>query len=458
MNSLVTLILAAGKGTRMKSDLVKVLHTIAGVPMVAYPVRVAKALGCEKTIVVVGHQKEKVEAALAGEDVFLVHQREQLGSGHAVAMAESALRGFEGDVLILCGDVPFITVATVQQFAASHAEAGAVVSVLSVVIDNPRGYGRILRTESGYFFGIVEERDATDGQRAIQEINTGIYCCKAPFLFEALKKIGTNNNQGEYYLPDIVSIAVAEGKKVQAVATGSFQEVQGINDRIGLAEAEKLMRRRILAGHMREGVTVIDPDSTYIEAAVRIGQDTVIYPNTMLRGASTIGAGCTVEINSVISGSVIGNNVHIKPSCVIDESLIEDGATIGPFAHLRPLTVIEREARVGNFVEIKKSRIGRKSKANHLTYIGDATIGQDVNVGAGTITCNYDGANKHATIIEDGVFIGSNTALVAPVTIGKHALIGAGSTITKNVPEDTLAVARGKQIHYEHYFRPKKKT
>lgn len=458
MNSLVTLILAAGKGTRMKSDLVKVLHTIAGIPMVAYPVRVAKELGCAKIIVVVGHQKDRVEAALREKDVCLVHQEEQLGSGHAVAVAESVLKGFEGNVLILCGDVPFITVPTVRQFVASHGESGAVVSVLSVVLDTPRGYGRIVRTESGNFIAIVEERDATESQRAIREINTGIYCCRAPFLFEALKKINTNNDQGEYYLPDIVSIAVAAGKRVQAVPTGSFQEVQGINDRIGLAEAEKLMRQKILAGHMREGVTIIDPDSTYIEADVTIGHDTVMYPNTMISGASKIGTGCRIEINSVISGSIIGNNVHIKPSCVIDESRIEDGATIGPFAHLRPQTVIEREARIGNFVEIKKSRIGRKSKANHLTYIGDATIGQEVNVGAGTITCNYDGANKHATIIEDGVFIGSNTALVAPVTIGKHALIGAGSTITKNVPEDTLAVARGQQSHYKHYFRPKKKT
>ena len=457
MDNLVSVILAAGKGTRMKSGLVKVLHTIAGIPMLAYPIRAAQEVGCSRILVVAGHQKEKVEAAFKGQDIVFAYQEQQLGSGHAVAVTEHLLQGFEGDVLILCGDVPFISAHTLERFLKSHADAQAAVSVLSVTIDAPRGYGRILRTESGSFCGIAEEKDAAESQKAIREINSGIYCCKAPFLFEALKKVGTNNEQGEYYLPDIVSIGVSLGKKVQAVETDSFQEVQGINDRVGLAQAEALMRRRILEAHMKNGVTILDPGSTYIDADIPIGGDTVIYPNTLIRGRSAIGQECTIEISCSIADSEIGNSVHIKPSCVIDQSRIDDRAVIGPFAHLRPQTVIEEDARVGNFVEVKKSRIGKGSKANHLTYIGDTTIGKRVNVGAGTITCNYDGRKKHPTVIDDDVFIGSNTALVAPVTIGKNALIGAGSTITKNVPENTLAVARGRQLHYEHYFRTEKK-
>jgi len=456
MDTIVTIILAAGKGTRMKSQLVKVLHTIAGVPMLAYPIRAARQAGCQRIIVVAGHQKEKVEQAVAGKDITFVHQQEQLGSGHAVAAAGPALQGFQGDVLILCGDVPFISAGTLKRFLASHAEARAAVSVLSVTLENPFGYGRILRSGDGAFTAIVEEKDAAPEQKSIREINTGIYCCSAPFLFEALTRVGSHNAQGEYYLPDIVSIAASRGKKVQALQTDSSQEVQGINDRLGLAQAEKLMRGIILEDHMRNGVTVIDPDSTYIEADVEIGPDTVIYPNTYI-SKSKIGAACRIEINCMITSAEIGDGVHIKPSCVINQSRIEANAIIGPFAHLRPEAVIEEGAHVGNFVEVKKSRLGRGSKANHLTYIGDATIGQGVNVGAGTITCNYDGKRKHPTVIEDDVFIGSNTALVAPVTIGRHALIGAGSTITKNVPENTLAVARGKQTNYEHFFRPEKK-
>lgn len=457
MDNLATLILAAGKGTRMKSDLVKVLHPIAGVPMLAYPINAARAIGCSRIIVVVGHQREKIEEAFRGEQVVFVFQEQQLGSGHAVAVSEQTLQGFDGDVLILCGDVPFIEPRTLTAFIGQHHRVQALVSVLSVVVDDPSGYGRILRTAAGDFHGIVEDRDATEQQKQIREINSGIYCCAASFLFQALKKVGTDNDQGEYYLPDIVRIGVAQGKKVQAVVTPDEQEVQGINDRIGLARAERLMRSRILEQHMTNGVTLIDPAATYIEANVQIGQDTTIHPGCSIRGASTIGTGCIIESNCLIAGSRIGNGVHVKPSCVIDESRIDDQAVIGPFAHLRPQTFIEERARVGNFVELKKSRLGRGSKANHLTYIGDATIGSDVNVGAGTITCNYDGKKKHSTIIEDGVFIGSNTALVAPVSIGRNAVVGAGSTITRNVPENTLAVARGKQTIYKNYGGMRKK-
>ena len=455
MNYLVSVILAAGKGTRMKSELVKVLHSVAGRPMLAYPVAAAKAVGSSRIIVVAGHQKDKVEAALQGQQVDIALQAEQLGSGHAVLMAAPHLKDFEGDVLILCGDVPLITTETLEAFLATHRENKACVSVLTVELDNPAGYGRILRTGGGDLCGIIEHRDATAAQLAVHEINTGIYCCRAPFLFEALGKVKTNNDQGEYYLPDIVSIAAAAGMKVQAMKTGDFEEVAGINDRAGLAKAEAAMQARIAGRHMAEGVTIFDPHATYIEADVQIGADTVVYPGTSLRGVTRIGCGCIIDMHSVIKDSIIGNGVHIKPSCMIDESTIADNVVVGPFAHLRPQAVLSEGARVGNFVEIKKSRIGTGSKVNHLTYIGDATIGSGVNVGAGTITCNYDGKRKHPTVIEDNVFIGSNTALVAPVTICKNALIGAGSTITKNVPENTLAVARGSQKNYENFMLPK---
>ncbi len=321
------------------------------------------------------------------------------------------------------------------------------------MLDEPFGYGRIIRGENGEFTGIVEEKDATDKQRKISEINTGIYCCKASFLFDALKNIGTDNKQGEYYLPDIISIAAGFGKKVQAVKTDDPMEVKGVNDRIDLSEVEKEMRRRINLYHMAEGVTLMDSCSTLIDAGVTIGRDTVVYPNNIIKGKSSIGSGTLVESNSVITDSNIGNNVHIKPSCVIQEASVKNNAAVGPFAHLRPQAVIGEDARVGNYVEVKKSTIGKGSKASHLTYIGDATIGDGVNVGAGTITCNYDGKNKHQTIIEDGVFIGSNTALVAPVKIGKNALIGAGSTITKDIPDNALGVTRVRQVNYNNYFR-----
>ena len=454
MNNLVSVILAAGKGTRMKSELVKVLHCVAGRPMLAYTVDVAEAVGSSRIIVVAGHQKDKVEAALQGRPVDIALQEQQLGSGHAVLMAGPPLKGFEGDVLILCGDVPLITTATLEAFLAAHRENKACVSVLTVELDNPAGYGRILRSDD-HLSGIVEHRDATKAQLAVHEINTGIYCCRAPFLFEALGQVKTNNDQGEYYLPDIVSIAAAAGMPVQAVKTGDFEEVAGINDRAGLAKAEQAMQARIAGQHMENGVTICDPHATYIEYGVHIGADTVVYPGVALRGKTLIGCGCIIDMHSVIKDSTIGSGVHIKPSCMIGESTIADNVVVGPFAHLRPQTVLDEGARVGNFVEIKKSRIGPRSKVNHLTYIGDATIGSDVNVGAGTITCNYDGKRKHTTVIEDNVFIGSNTALVAPVTICKNALIGAGSTITKNVPENALAVARGSQKNYDNFMLPK---
>jgi bifunctional UDP-N-acetylglucosamine pyrophosphorylase/glucosamine-1-phosphate N-acetyltransferase len=453
MNNLAIIILAAGKGTRMKSNVVKVLHPLAGLPMISYPVQAAKSLAPERLVAVVGHQGEAVGKILSKEGVIIVRQEEQLGSGHAVAVTEDALRTFNGTVLIMCGDVPLIRAETLRHFLQSHIDSRAVVSVLTVMLEDPTGYGRVVRNGAGAIQAIVEHRDATEDIRTIREINTGIYCCEASFLYAALKKIGRNNDQGEYYLPDIIVRAITEGKPAAAVITDDFQEVKGINDRIELAEADQAMRQRILRRHMQEGVSIIDPDSTYIDFTVRIGQDTVVHPNTSIRGASSIGSNCIIDMNCIISNSVIGNGVHIKPSSVIDESHISDTVTIGPFAHLRPQTHIEAGGRIGNFVEVKKSRVGKGSKANHLTYIGDATIGEGVNIGAGTITCNYDGTAKHPTIIEDGAFVGSNTSLVAPVTVGKDAVIGAGSTITKDVPPGALAVERSRQHIYEQWFK-----
>ena len=452
MDTLAIILLAAGKGTRMKSDTAKVLHPVAGRPMLFYPLKIAQAFSPQKLVVVVGHQAGQVEQVFSNEDLFFVRQEQQLGSGHAVAVTEETLRGFAGTVLIMCGDVPLIRVETITRFLNEHRQRDATVSVLTVNLQDPAGYGRVVRDAAGTIQSIVEHRDATGEQRRIREINTGIYCCQASFLYAALKNIEKNNDQGEYYLPDIIHLAVKEGKHALAVLTEDFQEVTGINDRIDLAEAERVMRERILKQHLQDGVTIIDPASTYIDYGVTIGPDTVIYPNASIRGKSAIGSNCTVDANCTIIQSIIGNGVHIKPACVIDASRIDDRVTIGPFAHLRPQTVVEEGGRIGNFVEIKKSRIGRGSKANHLSYIGDATIGEGVNIGAGTITCNYDGKTKHPTVIKDHVFVGSNTSLVAPVTIGEGAVIAAGSTITKDVPGGSLAVGRTRQTNYEHWY------
>ena len=460
MKGLTAVILAAGKGTRMKSDLVKVLHPVAGVPMLFYPLRAARAAGCGRIIIVTGHQQDSVKAVFQDEAVTFAHQREQLGSGHAVMAAEESMETLDGEVLILCGDVPLIHPDTLKAFVALHEKNRAAVSVLSIVLEDPSGYGRILRTADGAFTGIVEHKDATDVQKKIAEINTGIYCCRAAFLFDALKKVGIENEQQEYYLPDIVSIAADAGETVQAIPTHDPLEVRGVNDRVDLATVEKEMRGRINARHMKAGVTMIDPSTVFIDDGVTVGRDTVIYPHTIIRGKTSIGQAVLIEAGTVITDSVIGSSVHIKPACVLQEAEVKDLAAVGPFAHLRPQAVVGEAARVGNYVEVKKSVIGKGSKASHLTYIGDASIGEGVNVGAGTITCNYDGRNKHRTTIEDNVFIGSNSALVAPVTLGKNALVGAGSTITKDIPEGALGVTRVRQVNYKNYFKPlvKKKS
>ncbi len=449
MSSLAVVILAAGKGTRMKSNLAKVLHPVTGAPMLKYSLDLSRTFHPQRIVVVIGDQAEVVREKFSSPDILFADQKEQLGTGHAVMVTGPALKDFRGTVLILCGDVPLLSEETAKKFLAIHENSNAHVSVLSVRLDDPRGYGRIVRGEDGRFLRIVEDKDLAPGQRSIQEINTGIYCMDAQFLFSTLPSLTDRNAQKEFYLTDLVEKAGAQGRKAIAHVTEEPLEVMGINTRIDLARANEHLRMKIGARHMLAGVTLLDPHTTYIDYGVKIRKDTILYPNCYLLGSTEIGEGCVVEPGCKLTDARVGDRVTIKAHSVISESVIEDGVDVGPFAHLRPLTVLRSGSRVGNFVEVKKSEIGRGSKANHLTYIGDATIGEGVNVGAGTITCNYDGRKKHPTTIEDGVFVGSNTALVAPVRVGRNSIIGAGSTITKEVPPDTLAVTRAKQVHYK---------
>ena len=446
---LAVIILAAGKGTRMKSNLAKVLHPLAGAPLLSYSLQLARSLDPQRLVAVVGAQQELVQDRFRAPDLIFVLQKEQLGTGHAVACAGETMEDYAGGVLILCADVPLLTEGTVRRFLESHETQKATVSVLTTRLQDPRGYGRILRDPHGGLRGIIEEKDRQAEEREIHEINTGIYCVEADFLFSALSDLSKQNAQGEYYLTDIVAKACSQGEKTLAVLTENSQEVMGINTRVDLARAEQDLRARITEAHMLAGVTLIDPRITYIDRDVRIGKDTVLYPNCYLLGKTSLGERCVIEPGCKIIDSQIGDQVTIKMSSVITASIVEDHVEVGPFAHLRPETILREKAKIGNFVEVKKSVIGKGTKANHLSYIGDATVGEKANIGAGTITCNYDGRKKHPTVMEDGVFIGSNSALVAPVKIGRQAYVGAGSTITKEVPPDTLAVTRARQMHFK---------
>jgi bifunctional UDP-N-acetylglucosamine pyrophosphorylase/glucosamine-1-phosphate N-acetyltransferase len=443
--AIATVILAAGMGRRMKSKRAKVLHSIAGRPMILYSVETAIRLPSDKIIVVVAHQAEAVKAVLENRPVEIVHQGRPMGTGHAVLQTEPALADFKGPVLILNGDVPLIAAETLGSLLKIHRDQGADLTLLTASLPNPEGYGRVIRDSGGDVIAIVEEADATPAQRAVREINTGFYLVNTPFLFEALKALKSDNAQKEYYLTDIVGAAVRAGRKLGTVSARDPDEVMGINSRADLARTEKTIARGIAERHMREGVTLLDPETTWIGADVMIGRDTVIYPGVRLEGVSLIGEDCVIHSHTRISNCRIGTGVTVKDSCVLAESVLEDGAAVGPFAHLRPGTVLHKGAKIGNFVETKKAELGEGSKANHLSYLGDAVIGKEVNIGAGTITCNYDGVSKHRTVIEDEVFVGSDTQFIAPVRIGRGAVIGAGSTITKDVPPDSLAVSRARQ-------------
>ncbi|MDR3990038.1 MAG: bifunctional UDP-N-acetylglucosamine diphosphorylase/glucosamine-1-phosphate N-acetyltransferase GlmU [Phascolarctobacterium sp.] len=447
MSELVAVILAAGKGTRMKSKLPKVLHKIGGKPMLQHVLDAADAAGAARKVVVVGHEAELVEA-MVGEQAQMALQAEQLGTGHAVMQTEAVLKDFCGTVMIICGDTPLLEAAELKKFYEGHVASQAAATVLTAFMDDPAGYGRIIRDADGNVLGIVEEKDAVLEQKAIKEINTGIYCVEAPLLFEVLAILTCDNAQGEYYLTDVLAKLNAMGKKVGGVATADSDMIMGINSRRQLAEAENIMRQRILNKLMDDGVTIMDPASTFIEKGVEIGQDTVIYPYTWLEGTTKIGEDCQIGPNVRLTNVRIGNTAELQ-FVYGHDCEVQDNVVIGPYVHLRPYTVIGDNVKIGNFVEVKNSHVGTGSKLPHLSYIGDSDIGSSVNIGCGCITVNYDGKKKHRTIIEDNAFVGCNSNMVAPVTIGAGAYIGAGSTITKDVPGDDLGIARAKQKNIE---------
>jgi bifunctional UDP-N-acetylglucosamine pyrophosphorylase/glucosamine-1-phosphate N-acetyltransferase len=434
-------ILAAGLGTRMKSGLAKALHPLAGMPLVRHVLNAAAGLDPEKTILVLGHQADKVRNAAASYGVEIVLQAEQLGTGHAVMQAREAFSEARGPVVILCADTPLLTGQTLRSALELHRKSRAAVTLITAELADPYGYGRVVRSRAGVM-RVVEEKDATAAQKKIREVNAGIYCFDREFLLASLDLLGKDNAQGEYYLPDTIELAKKKKRAVAALVCGDPDEVMGVNSRYDLSRSEAVMRRRINRRWMAEGVTMFDPENTFVGIEASLGRDVVIYPNVRIEGKTKIGDACTIYPGSRIIDSTIANDVLVKDCSVIEECDIASGASVGPFAHLRPGAVIGEGARIGNFVEVKKSTIGAGSKANHLSYIGDATIGRDVNIGAGVITCNYDGYEKHRTVIEDGVFVGSDAQLVAPVKIGKGALVAAGATITRDVPADALAISR----------------
>ena len=440
---LKTLILAAGKGTRMKSELPKVIHEVNGIPMISKIIKVLEILKPEENILILGHKKEEV-LKVVGEDADYVVQTEQLGTGHAVLQAKDKLEDYDGDVMVLCGDTPLLREETLEELYKFHRDTDSVTTILTSIYDNPFGYGRIVK-ENGLVKAIVEEKEADAEIKKIKEVNAGVYCFKGRELFDALSKITNNNEKGEYYLTDVIGIQVGEGKKVQSFVLNDNIEILGVNSKVELAQASKVLRDRKNIELMEKGAILIDPSAVYAEEDVKVGRDTVIYPGVVLQGKTVIGDNCQILGTTRIIDSTLGDNIKVESS-VIEESILEEGVTVGPFAHLRPKSHLKEKVHIGNFVEIKKSTLEKGVKAGHLTYLGDAQIGEDTNIGAGTITCNYDGKNKFKTVIGKNSFIGSDSMLVAPVIIGENALVGAGSVITKDVPDNSLAVSRSKQI------------
>ena len=453
--------MAAGLGKRMRSKLAKVLHPVAGRPMILYAVDLAERLAECGVAVVVGYQGDRVKSVVqgyAGTDLRLVEQAQQLGTGHAVMQARTALlraHGLPADTyVILNGDTPLLTEDTVRALVRLHETEKATVTILTTILHDPSGYGRVVRRREpgeedldGRVVRVVEERDAVGPEAQLREINVGTYVVNGPFLFEALDKLETKNAQQEYYLTDIVALAVGRGLRVSALLARNPDEGLGINTRRQLATAERVVRQQICAQWMDAGVTILDPATTLIGADVQIGRDTVVHPHVTLEGRTAVGEDCVLRSHVRIADSSLGHRVVVQDCCVIQETRLEDDATVGPFAHLRSGSVVRRSAKVGNFVEMKKTDLGEGSKANHLSYLGDAKIGKRVNVGAGTITCNYDGIRKYETVIEDDVFIGSDSQFVAPVTVGRGAIVAAGTTVTNDVPVDGLAIARTPQVN-----------
>lgn len=449
MTDTAVVILAAGEGTRMKSGTVKVLHPICGRPLVYYPAALAKKLKPSRVAIVVGRQRELVQAGLEaefGKGAFSFPvQDKPLGTGHAVGCAAPAMKGFRGDVVILYGDTPRLSVGLMRHFIAGHRRSKAALSAMTAHFPEPAGYGRIVRDEQGEFIRIVEKRDCTAEELAISEVNLGIYCVDSRLLFAGISKLGSSNDQGEFYLTDLVEIARSGGKKVRAAIIEDPSEVAGINDRWELAAVEKLMRRDLVSGLARSGVSFADPDQVLVDTGITVGNDTRIGMGVGLYGKTKVGQGCMIEAGCQITDSTIADGVLVRANCVLNSVRIHKEAQVGPFAHLRGDSVVGEKAIVGNFVEVVRTRMGRGSRAGHLSYLGDAKVGRDANIGAGTITCNFDGKQKQATVIGAGAFIGSGSQLVAPVRIGKNAVIGAGSTITRDVPGGALGLSRTTQ-------------
>ena len=450
-------ILAAGKGTRMKSALPKVLHRVAGRPMIEHVLASAAVLAPRSIIIVVGHEADAMQHALSEHPgLTVVVQEPQLGTGHALQSIEPALAGATGTLVLLSGDVPLLSANTLQRLLDRHASTSAAATVVTAVVEDPHGYGRIVRSGE-QIARIVEETDATSEERAIREINSGIYAFALKGLFERAHALRPKNAQGEYYVTDLVALFRRDGGAVEAVIVVNPDEIRGINSRGQLAEVSRIVRSQKTDALMAAGVTIEDPATAYIDRDVAIGADTILHPGVSIEGRTTIGAGCDIHSGVRIVDSQIGDRVTVFNHCVLTNARVANDARIGPFAHLRNEADVRDHARVGNFVELKKTVLGVGSKAGHLAYLGDATIGAGVNIGAGTITCNYDGTHKNQTVIEDGAFIGSDTQLVAPVTVGMDAYVGTGTTIRANVPPGALAVSAGKQRNIENWVADRRK-
>lgn len=448
------IILAAGKSTRMRSAYPKPLHAVCGVPMTLHVVRACRAAGIQRVIVVVGHEADAVRAAL-GADLEYVVQAEQRGTGDAVRAAEPLLADWPGAIAVLAGDVPLLGAETIAQLLTHHADAGAAATLLTAHLDDATGYGRIIRAADGSVSRIVEERDATLQERAVREWNPSIYAFRPDRLWPALARVRSANSQGEFYLTDTIAVIGSEGGRIEAVPVADTRDVLGVNTRVELAEVASILRQRILRRHMLAGVTVVDPLTTYVDVDVEIGQDTVLQPMTLLRGGTRIGSDCQIGPSTLIQDSTVGDGTTIRSSQVV-ESVIEQQVRVGPFANLRPGTRLRSRVKIGDFVEVKNAVMEEGAQASHLSYIGDAEIGAGTNIGAGAITCNYDGTHKHRTVVGARAFIGSNSTLVAPVNIGEGAYVAAGSPITEDVPAESLAIARSRPVMKEGWAARRK--
>ena len=458
MRDLHIVVLAAGKGTRMRSTVPKVLHSAAGRPLIDRILETAESLHPASVIVVVGHEGGQVKAALAHRPTLgFAVQEPQLGTGHALLQTEPLLEHARGTLLLLSGDVPLLRRETIEQLLQTHDTRRAAATVLTAVLDKPEGYGRVLR-ENGEIVAIVEDKDTTAGQRQITEINSGVYAFDLGPLFGALRSIGATNAQREYYLPDLVRIYRAQGLTVETVKLSDRNEILGVNSRRELADVATILRSRKNDELMTAGVTLVDPATAYIDPDVTIGADTIIHPGVFLEGRTRIGANCEIHSGVRLVNTTVDDGAVIHNFCVMFDSHVAGGAQVGPFAHLRPASHVGEKAKVGNFVELKKTTLGPGSKVSHLSYLGDSTVGENVNIGAGTITCNYDGIAKHPTVIEDGAFIGSDSQLIAPVRIGRGAYVAAGSSITEDVPAESLAISRGKQLNKEGWTKSRRKA